>query len=564
MTLRINSILVLALSLLVLDLSEAWSPSLSSSSSSTSRLSFRTTISTTSQSSSSCSSSSSTALHATKKQKQSSSTVQLEEGEEYVDPDAPADIVGSQFFGGTKEKDEFYDPVAEAEADLEYRNVATRSMGSNTATLERETEGGGMERIGGEDESVVDETDYLYHRFADRAAFKDDTVAAVASSLQRQMNAALYEDDADEDAADKDAAANDADYTYASNLEWTTPLQVKASHPLAELESALDFYRRVNVAITSGENISENNGDSTGTHSVSLRWELSVTWPIFYNPRVRLTGTSVVTINTDNDEIVRQVDTLDQSDMLSSTISQVLPRFWDFYHVGMSPSAEVMPKLKLNLPSNPVKQLLAPYTVYQIPPRLVLQPTILDLGDRDDGNAGLVPNHAFNCVIKTMGPQKQRYVPATPIQVRLLPQETGPLQLQWSIPVAVECLTSNDSALTVPPPDDETAIEKRAKCTYQWEDTRTVATLPYGGGPQDEAISNMRKRLYEKVMKDGLKPKLDDSGRPLFFFWQNNVKACYTEEGLGMAVYDWRPDFVKCNEVGIELESVEGAIVKSR
>jgi hypothetical protein len=31
-----------------------------------------------------------------------------------------------------------------------------------------------------------------------------------------------------------------------------------------------------------------------------------------------------------------------------------------------------------------------------------------------------------------------------------------------------------------------------------------------------------------------------------------------------MAVYDWRPDAVKCNEVGIELESVEGAIVKSR
>jgi hypothetical protein len=148
--------------------------------------------------------------------------------------------------------------------------------------------------------------------------------------------------------------------------------------------------------------------------------------------------------------------------------------------------------------------------------------------------------------------------------VRLVPQATGPLRLQWSIPVAVECLTSNDSVLTVPPPDEETAAEKRAECTYQWEDVRTVATLPYGGGPQDEAISNLRKRLYDKVVKDGLQPKLDDSGRPLFFFWQNNVKACYTEEGLGMAVYDWRPDFVKCNEVGIELESVEGAIVMSR
>jgi hypothetical protein len=33
---------------------------------------------------------------------------------------------------------------------------------------------------------------------------------------------------------------------------------------------------------------------------------------------------------------------------------------------------------------------------------------------------------------------------------------------------------------------------------------------------------------------------------------------------LGMAVYDWRPAFVKCNDIGIELESVEGSIVQSR
>jgi hypothetical protein len=59
------------------------------------------------------------------------------------------------------------------------------------------------------------------------------------------------------------------------------------------------------------------------------------------------------------------------------------------------------------------------------------------------------------------------------------------------------------------------------------------------------------------VVKDGLTPKLDPAGRPQFFFWSNNVKNCYTETGLGMAVYEYRGKWAKSNEVGIELE-VEG------
>jgi len=60
--------------------------------------------------------------------------------------------------------------------------------------------------------------------------------------------------------------------------------------------------------------------------------------------------------------------------------------------------------------------------------------------------------------------------------------------------------------------------------------------------------------LYEQVTKDGLRPKLVE-GRPQFFFLNNDAKACFTADGgLGMAVYEWRPAFVKSNEVGIELE----------
>ena len=51
------------------------------------------------------------------------------------------------------------------------------------------------------------------------------------------------------------------------------------------------------------------------------------------------------------------------------------------------------------------------------------------------------------------------------------------------------------------------------------------------------------------------KPKLDETGRLQFFFLQNiTIKASYTEEGLGMCVFELRPAFAKANKVGIELQ----------
>ena len=79
--------------------------------------------------------------------------------------------------------------------------------------------------------------------------------------------------------------------------------------------------------------------------------------------------------------------------------------------------------------------------------------------------------------------------------------------------------------------------------------------MPYGGSPQDQGVSEIRQKLFETVTKDGFKPKMDENGRPIFFFWQNDCKACFTcDGGLGMAVYDWRPKSAKSNEVGLELE----------
>jgi hypothetical protein len=467
--------------------------------------------------------------------------------DDWKDEDQPAGVAGAQFFGGNKQKVELFDPQAELEA----------------ATLNRQ-----------------DEEATMYDRFDDRVAFSDDTTALVAKSIQLQLNGAVLQSEAM--AASADAFWPDliTEYAYADNVQWTTPFSSQTKqHPLRELQAARSFYRQIHVAITSGKPAVESDN---GKPSVfDLRWEISVSWPAIWEPRVKVTGTSRVTTTTVTTtttttattlsgssrschQIVAQHDTLD-TDLIPTIAAQILPRFWDVYHIGMTPAAEVLVPLRCQqkgglwlLPWWSTTSS-AYYTLQEYAPRLVLQPSMLDWGSRDDGNAAVLPNHAFSCVISTMGPTKQRYTPVTGVQVQLLPSTAptptnstkSPLELQWQIPVATEY--ASNLVLSVPTVDFEHERDQ-ASCRYVLLPRRKVATVPYGGSPQDAGISEIRKRLYEQVVKDGLQPKLDEFGRPLFFFAMNSIKACYCENGLGMAVYEWRPQFTRPNEVGIELE----------
>ena len=442
--------------------------------------------------------------------KQSRSSVDVKTVEKLQEEETPAGIEGAQFFGGNKQKEELYDPNAEAQAGVE--------------------------------EQAIDHL--IYRRFEDRAAFTDDAVAALAQDLQNQVNGALYT------TSDENGQTTTTTYSssYAPNLQWDTPFQSNTNSPLQELENSLDFYNRVDLAISAGKTVAAN--------TFELRWELSVVWPTFWEPRVLITGTSQLTLDDSNRVIQKQQDTLDDSDLSNTLSRQILPRFWDVYHIGMTPSAEVSPKLPT--PAT----LFAPYKLYKLPPRLYLQPSQLDTGDRDDGNAATIPNHSFSCVIKTMGPTRQRYDTAVPVQVQLQALSDGSRRLEWRIPIAVEYLSA--PTLTLPGDNPEAEADTFPVCAYVWQPARRVATLPFGGHPQDADVAAVRERLYDSVVQHGLVPQLDDRGRPKFFFWQNAVKACYTEEGLGMAVYEWRPALVRSNEVGIELQldDEEAALLK--
>lgn len=457
-----------------------------------------------------------------KKKSTFTTTVLLEEQADAAlledeDMEGPA-IEGSQFFGGNKQKVEFYDPIAEATAGTEF----LEAVASNRT---------------------------LFNRFADRRAFETNKVADLAQQLQQRINQILYPDEQ----TDIQGALK-----YSSKLQWVTPLARKGNNdPLDELRSSRDFYRFVDLAITGGRSASN---DRSGVSSFELRWELAVEWPTVWEPRILLTGTTMLDMSPSGNEIVRQVDALDHpsSDLFACIRDQILPRFWDVYHIGMTPSAELSPTIPEKTSS-----LLSNYRLSRLPPRWYIQATMLDLGSREDANAAMVPNHAFGCVIKTMGPQKQRFVPTSPTQVQInLLRETynqqQQRQLQWLIPMSVEYIARKGQAMSLPIPDfyvEETDNpECEPQCSFVWNGERRIATVAYGGGPQDADITDVRKRLYDKVISDGLRPKLDASGRPCFLFFQHTVKTCFTPEGLGMAVYEWRPQFIKPNEVGIELE----------
>jgi hypothetical protein len=445
------------------------------------------------------------------------------------------EVYGTKFFGGSAVKEELFDEALEEQAD---KLIALYSTNSKATKV-------------GEDSSSQ-----MYSRFSDTDAF-DPACRNFAQVLQAAINQALY---LPLDETQETVTANLPNQIYSPTVEWKTPFSraKDSKNPLDELTNSLNFFKRVDVAIISAKsigktNVNDGNNLSDGkVENIQIRWEISLLWPNIWESRVLLSGTSNVMVDTERMMILSQNDCLDcggkdGQDVIQAIASQIQPRFWDLYHIGMTPSAEMMPRMNPG-GSAAKKGAFSNYNVFEIPPRLVLQPTIVDEGGRDARQAEAVPNHAFTCAIKTTGSKAQRYTTTSPVEVsirRSLDDESS--LISWNIPLTPEFLSYYDELPLGDVMDGETT-------KYCYQPKRLVATLPFGGYAQDKDVSDVRKTLYEQVTRDGLKPKMSN-GKPQFFFLNNDTKACFTADGgLGMAVYDWRPKFAKCNEVGIELE----------
>lgn len=499
----------------------------------------------------------------------SSSNTKFFELEDAFEDDGE-NVVGTKFFGGGAVKDQLYVPEEEERA-TELQNAKS--------TQQEEIE---------------------YKRFEDGNAFGDEMAKRVGEALQSSINQILYDDD----------SGSGASWKEDPSLNWETPFSKSKSaggnSPLMELAASKSFYNRLDVAILSANTI-KSEGDSK---VVEVRWDVGVVWPNPWESRVLLTGTSILTVREDKDSLVllKQLDRLDgkdAKDILGPLSSQLSPRFWDFYHIGMSPSSELDPRFDSPLPTtkslskgnNGKKGILSSYKMSYLPPRLVTEPSLIDTNGRAGRTAQALPNHGFTTAIKTMGPNKEVFCPVSPVEITITKtdEKDGGSLIKWSVPVPPEfaskiilplpvveseseddeeedssstpipTITNNDTPtdfksspynagrLNKPPPNPPQSLG----CNYSLRPARRVATLPYAGNPQDEEVTQLRRQLYQQVVeRDGFTPKLDPvTNRPIFFFWMNDAKACFTRVGgLGMAVYEWRADWSKSNEVGIELE----------
>jgi hypothetical protein len=472
-------------------------------------------------------------------QQQSDNVITTILEKEFVDDDAPAGIVGAEFFGGNKQKEEFFDPIAEAEALIKVVPSKTTTIsldesipGSITTTPTTTT----SITINEDDVDIID-------RFISiDGAFDCIETRTLARDVQYQINQVLYDD--------SNTKVNERPQTvlfpYSTSLRWDTPFSKTTNNPLNELQKSIDFYRRIDVAIISGQKLSDTNYE--------LRYEIAVTWPTLWEPRILLTGTSHVTLSTDKTTIIRQQDRLDQSnELVPLIVKQFIPRFWDIYHLGVAPSAEMNPRISIKNSKNAI----ASYKLYTIPPRIYLQPSINEQAtNRFEQNTAFIPNHSFSCSIVTMGPLKQRYSTTSQIYISINnnKDKDNNIQLQWEIPLSVEYMSN--TYLNIPSKDEDSMIDRsNQQCQYSFKPKRMYASVPfYGSSPQDEQVAAIRQQLYQKaVVEDKHQPALDSSGRVKFVFIQNNVKACFTENGFGMSIYDWRPLFAGPNEIGIEL-----------
>lgn len=443
--------------------------------------------------------------------------------EEDFEEEKQEEVVGAKFFGGSAEKEDLYDAAAERDAMAVF-----------------------------EERTVVRE----YVKWDNTDAFPDERAKRFAMGLQDEINRVLDAGARKRQRKSKkqDAAAAASIAIYTAETRWDSPFATdKNAHPLEELKRALSFYTKLDVSVIAAKSSSTNDDE------IDLRWEISLVWPTAWEARVLLTGTSRVAVDAAAGTVVRQTDFLDDGgdDLVRALRPQLLPRFWDVYHIGMTPGAEVGTRL----PSSG-GGLLAPYRLFETPPRLVLRPSLVDTLDREARQAQMIPDHAFATIVRTMGKRRQTYVPTSPVEVSLRrrpkkndsgEQRRSETVIDWTIAVPPE--VTRRASLPVPNDgDDDRVFGGEATCAYEYQPRRRMATLPFGGAPQDEGVAAVREKLYAAVTRDGLRPKLYEDGRPRFLYLQNDAKACFTKNGLGMAVYDWRPAFVNSNEIGIELE----------
>jgi hypothetical protein len=305
--------------------------------------------------------------------------------------------------------------------------------------------------------------------------------------------------------------------------------------------------------------VSLNDGNSSflalpspprlGDDKVSLNFQLGFNYPSFWSPRIIITGKSIVTYTPSSDcgvKVVSQEDVLDM-DLTACIQDQILPKFWDLYHLNMAPPAEVRPVVKVG-GVNPFKG----YEVYESPKALVVQHEVWDDLGREGKTASSLPQGMFSTNIKTVGPKKDLdYVTGSGVEVEI-GREGGRGWIKWEVEVGSAVMSNLAEGLKVGDGVVGGAVKSGSKARVR--EARVYASRAFQGDPQDRGVGKVREELFERCRRDGLKAKVGEDGRPKFFYRYGTAKTCWVEDGLGMVVWEWRLKGFRGHEVCMELE----------
>jgi hypothetical protein len=160
----------------------------------------------------------------------------------------------------------------------------------------------------------------------------------------------------------------------------------------------------------------------------------------------------------------------------------------------MAPSSEMKERFSQKIGSF----LPRPYKIFKSPAALELRASINDKVGRSSRLASNIPDSMFSCVIKTVGPSTETYVPSGPVEISISTPREKSSVIEWSIPVPSNFLASNDESLPVGDAnfldeDDESSdldfFEINERPYLIVTEKRKYATIKFGGSAQEEEIS---------------------------------------------------------------------------
>jgi len=117
-------------------------------------------------------------------------------------------------------------------------------------------------------------------------------------------------------------------------VKWSNPYTSSASEVFGALKQVKDFFLDPKLMIFQYVKESDN--------SFSMEYQLSLTYPIFWRPRIIIPGKIFVKLNNDCSKAVDIVEKWELS-LGDIIFKQFFPRIWDIWHLLQSPVSEYPP-----------------------------------------------------------------------------------------------------------------------------------------------------------------------------------------------------------------------------